>query len=129
MNKWSKGNITLLGDAAHPMLPYLSQGAAMAIEDAYVLAEALDQFGANINSALEAYEAERLPRTRDVQLQSRERGRTYHLESPEERRERDKEIEKRQKENPNAVGISSEWVYEYDATNCRDRFDKSKTSV
>lgn len=128
IEKWSKGKVTLLGDAAHPMLPYLSQGAAMSIEDAYVLAEALDEFGPDISDALELYEKERLPRTRDVQLQSRERGRTYHLESQEEQRNRNKKIEERQKENPNAVGIGSEWVYEYDATNCRERFYKSKTS-
>jgi uncharacterized membrane protein YdjX (TVP38/TMEM64 family) len=41
MKSWSKGRVTLLGDAAHPMLPFLSQGAAMAIEDAYVLAASL----------------------------------------------------------------------------------------
>ena len=41
MPTWTRGRITLLGDAAHPMLPFLSQGAAMAIEDAFVLARAL----------------------------------------------------------------------------------------
>ncbi|MCM3759874.1 FAD-dependent monooxygenase [Alkalihalobacillus oceani] len=129
MERWSKGHATLLGDAAHPMLPYLSQGAAMAIEDAYVLSEALDHFEGDICLALEAYEGERRSRTRNVQLQSRERGRTYHLESPEEQYKRNQAIQERQKENPNAVGISSEWVYEYDATTCRQRFDPSKTSV
>jgi salicylate hydroxylase len=44
MTKWSAGRVTLLGDAAHPMLPFLSQGAAMAIEDAYVLAVAFSHF-------------------------------------------------------------------------------------
>lgn len=128
MEQWSKGNATLLGDAAHPMLPYLSQGAAMAIEDAYVLAEALDYFEGDISLALEAYEEERRPRTSRVQLQSRENGRTYHLTSPEEQRKRNQAIMERQKNNPNAVGISSEWVYEYDATTCRKRFNKSKAS-
>ncbi|WNC15447.1 FAD-dependent monooxygenase [Brevibacillus brevis] len=129
MKQWSKGHATLLGDAAHPMLPYLSQGAAMAIEDAYVLSEALVYFDGNVPLALKAYETERLSRTRDVQLQSRERGRTYHLETPEEQRRRDLALKERQAENPNAVGISAEWVYEYDATTCPQRFRKSAASV
>lgn len=129
MEKWSKGHATLLGDSAHPMLPYLSQGAAMAIEDAFVLSEAIAYFDGNVPLALEAYEAERRDRTRNVQLQARERGRTYHLESPEEQRKRDQAMRERQSENPNAVGISAEWIYEYDATTCRQRFGTSKASV
>ncbi|MDM0026059.1 FAD-dependent monooxygenase [Variovorax saccharolyticus] len=123
MAQWSQGRVTLLGDAAHPMLPFLSQGAAMAIEDAYVLAAALAHFGADQDAALRAYEAERLPRTARVQLEARERGRTYHLSTPEEQRERDLAFQKQQASNPNAVGIKAEWVYEYDATRCIERFD------
>ena len=120
---WSQGNVTLLGDAAHPMLPFLSQGAAMAIEDAYVLAEALAHFGADdLGAALDAYEAERRPRTARVQLEARERGRTYHLSSDEELRERDLAFQQEQARDPNAVGIKAEWVYQYDARSCRDRF-------
>lgn len=124
MARWSQGNVTLLGDAAHPMLPFLSQGAAMAIEDAYVLAQALDHFGpAKLDAALDAYEMERRPRTARVQLEARERGRTYHLASPEESRARDLAFKEEQARNPNAVGIKAEWVYQYDARICRDRFD------
>lgn len=123
MDRWSKGDVTLLGDAAHPMLPFLSQGAAMAIEDAYVLAEALDHFGlARLGTALDAYEAERRPRTARVQLEARERGRTYHLSSADELRERDLAFQREQAQNPNAVGIKAEWVYQYDARLCRNRF-------
>jgi salicylate hydroxylase len=114
----------LLGDAAHPMLPFLSQGAAMAIEDAYVLAQALTHFE-QIDNALSAYEAERRPRTARVQLEARERGRTYHLASPEEQEKRDREMELQQKNNPNAVGIKAEWVYEYDAVRCAERFHQT----
>ncbi|MFM0095833.1 FAD-dependent monooxygenase [Paraburkholderia nemoris] len=121
MPQWSKGAFTLLGDAAHPMLPFLSQGAAMAIEDAYVLAEALAHFG-HLQGALDAYEEERRPRTARVQLEARERGRTYHLASPEEQAKRDLEMQQQQKTNPNAVGIKAEWVYEYDARLCVERF-------
>lgn len=123
MPRWSQGNVTLLGDAAHPMLPFLSQGAAMAIEDAYVLAQALDQFGPReLDAALDAYEAERRPRTARVQLEARERGRTYHMSTAEELRERDLAFRREQANNPNAVGIKAEWVYQYDARTCRDRF-------
>ncbi|MCL6444986.1 MAG: FAD-dependent monooxygenase, partial [Alicyclobacillus sp.] len=129
MARWSQGHVTLLGDAAHPMLPFLSQGAAMAIEDAYVLAEALEYFEGDVLAALEAYETERRPRTTEVQLQSRERGRTYHLSSPEEQRRRDEVFRQKQAQNPNAVGIGAEWVYEYDATTCRERFTRSTASA
>jgi salicylate hydroxylase len=126
MSRWSHGSATLLGDAAHPMLPFLSQGAAMAVEDAYVLAQALSHFGrGELDVALDSYEAERRPRTTRVQLEARERGRTYHLSSPEESRERDLAFKREQARNPNAVGIKAEWVYQYDARTCRDRFRKS----
>lgn len=116
MTRWSRGRVTLLGDAAHPMLPFLSQGAAMGIEDAYVLARALARDSGDVSAALLAYEGERIPRTSRVQLEARERGRTYHLATPEEQRKRDNEMLRRQKEDPTAVGIKAEWVYAYNAT-------------
>jgi salicylate hydroxylase len=123
MKTWSKGNATLLGDAAHPMLPFLSQGAAMAIEDGYVLAQSLAFHGSHqLQSALRAYELERLPRTSRVQLEARERGRTYHLPSAWSQLKRDMAYRWRQLLNPNAVGIQANWVYEYDARDCEKRF-------
>jgi salicylate hydroxylase len=123
MQTWSKGNATLLGDAAHPMLPFLSQGAAMAIEDGYVLAQSLAFHGPRqLQQALRAYELERLPRTSRVQLEARERGRTYHLPSAWSQLKRDMAYRWRQLLNPNAVGIQANWVYEYDARDCVSRF-------
>jgi salicylate hydroxylase len=123
MKTWSKGNATLLGDAAHPMLPFLSQGAAMAIEDGYVLAQSLAFHGPRqLQAALRAYELERLPRTSRVQLEARERGRTYHLPSAWSQLKRDMAYRWRQLLNPNAVGIQANWVYEYDARDCGARF-------
>lgn len=116
MQTWSQGRITLLGDAAHPMLPFLSQGAAMAIEDAYVLAAALEALPGRLDQALAAYEAERLPRTSRVQLEARERGKTYHLSSKEEQAKRDAEYLEQQKKDPHAGGIKANWVYAYNAT-------------
>lgn len=116
MTSWSKGRVTLLGDASHPMLPFLSQGAAMAIEDAYVLAKALHALPDRIEEALRQYEAERLPRTARVQLEARERGRTYHLSSKEEQAKRDAEYREQQKKDPHSGGIKANWVYAYNAT-------------
>jgi salicylate hydroxylase len=94
-----------------------------------VLADALAHFGADVPAALAAYELERRPRTSMVQLQARERGRTYHLASEEEQRQRDLAYQEAQKKNPNAVGIRAEWIYEYDATRCRERFDREPAAV
>jgi salicylate hydroxylase len=76
---WGKGPVTLLGDAAHPMLPYLAQGAAMAIEDAAVLADCLARMGNDTPSALRTYERMRLPRTARTQREARHNGTIYHM--------------------------------------------------
>jgi 6-hydroxynicotinate 3-monooxygenase len=69
---WSKGNITLLGDACHPMTPYMAQGAAMAIEDAAILSRCLaDADRDGVAAAFRRFEATRKPRTSRVQLSSR----------------------------------------------------------
>jgi salicylate hydroxylase len=116
MPAWSVGQATLLGDAAHPMLPFLSQGAAMAIEDGYVLAASLHAHGRDVTAGLRQYEALRRPRTARVQLESRERGRTYHLASPLALLKRDIAYRVRNLINPHKSGIKANWVYEYDAT-------------
>ena len=76
--RWSKGHATLLGDAAHPMLPFLAQGAAMAIEDAAALADALAK-SADVEPALRAYEAGRRPRTAKVQAWATRNATLFHL--------------------------------------------------
>lgn len=71
MPQWAKGCATLLGDAAHPMVPFMAQGACMAIEDAVVLARALGEVESNsIETALQIYEVERKPRTARIQESS-----------------------------------------------------------
>jgi 6-hydroxynicotinate 3-monooxygenase len=71
--RWGEGNVTLLGDAAHPMTPYMAQGAAMAIEDAAVLSRCLDGMDRDgVGTALARYEATRRERTSRVQLTSRQ---------------------------------------------------------
>jgi salicylate hydroxylase len=69
--QWTRGRVTLLGDAAHPTMPTLAQGANMAIEDGFVLARALAQHD-DVDTALAAYVAARQPRTARVTLQSRQ---------------------------------------------------------
>jgi salicylate hydroxylase len=63
MPRWSKGRATLLGDACHPTLPFLGQGAVMAIEDAYVLAQCLAKYALDHATAFASYEHARCART------------------------------------------------------------------
>ena len=63
VKNWSRGRVTLLGDAAHPMLQYLAQGACMATEDAVVLAEKVEAAPGDLPAAFQAYEQERYLRT------------------------------------------------------------------
>jgi salicylate hydroxylase len=79
--KWTRGPVTLLGDAAHPMVPFLAQGAAQAIEDAAALARHLRETD-DFPAALLAYEQERIPRTANVQRRSRRQMRVYHASGP-----------------------------------------------
>jgi salicylate hydroxylase len=77
---WSQGAAALLGDAAHPMLPFMAQGAAMAIEDAAVVARCLARMPDDAEGALKTYTAVRRARTRKVQRQATRNGQRYHLE-------------------------------------------------
>ena len=80
--RWSVGRVTLLGDAAHPMLPFLAQGGAMAMEDGFVLAETLKQSPEDVEGALQRYEKLRLGRTAQVQASSRARADVCQVASP-----------------------------------------------
>jgi salicylate hydroxylase len=73
------GLVTLLGDAAHPVLPFLAQGAALAIEDAWVLAELLAAMPERSATAMRVYESRRYARARKVQRAARANGVIYHL--------------------------------------------------
>ena len=77
LERWSVGRVALLGDAAHPMLPFLGQGAAMGIEDAMLLARAFAAAG-TLDEALQRYVEARQARTTWVMLKSRETARNYH---------------------------------------------------
>jgi salicylate hydroxylase len=75
---WSAGRITLLGDACHPTLPFLAQGAVMAIEDGFILARALEAHGADVAGAFRAYEAARHERTSRVVNGSADNAKRFH---------------------------------------------------
>ena len=77
---WSRGRTTLLGDAAHPMLQYLAQGACMAIEDAVVLADCLEAADRDIPAAFQTYQNARYLRTGKCQMMARLYGEFYHAD-------------------------------------------------
>ena len=107
---WGDGAITLLGDAAHPMLPFMAQGACQAIEDAAVLAACLRLVSEPVHT-LRRYESLRQERTATVQLAARRNETLFHLPDGPEQRARDREL----------AGTSGErtvhrnaWVFGYD---------------
>jgi 2-polyprenyl-6-methoxyphenol hydroxylase-like FAD-dependent oxidoreductase len=82
--RWSAGPATLLGDAAHPMMQYLAQGACMALEDAVTLGAAVRACGLDdLPAAFSLYESARVARTARVVLSVREMGRLYHARGVE----------------------------------------------
>ncbi|MDP9083417.1 MAG: 3-hydroxybenzoate 6-monooxygenase [Pseudomonadota bacterium] len=83
IGRWSFGRVTLLGDAAHPMLQYLAQGACTALEDAVTLGEALRAANDDYAPAFEQYQHSRVARTARVVLSAREMGRVYHAKGVE----------------------------------------------
>ena len=93
---WTRGRATLLGDAAHPMMPTLAQGAAITLEDAYALARNLARHDDPVE-ALAAYEAERRPRASKVQLQAREQFQNN-------------------RKVPAPPPLSRDWIFAHDAT-------------
>jgi salicylate hydroxylase len=102
---WSSARVTMLGDAVHATLPYLAQGAAMAIEDAAVLARALDLENP-LQERLRIYEKHRAPRTARIVEESTEMGELYHISNAEEMR---KAFQDR-----NIAKSRNEWLYPYD---------------
>ncbi len=81
LDRYAFGRIALIGDAAHPMTPFLAQGAAQAIEDAEALARRLGETN-DVEAALAAYSADRVARANRVQREATMQGRIYHLSGP-----------------------------------------------
>jgi salicylate hydroxylase len=114
--KWTRGRVAILGDAAHPMLPYLGQGACQAIEDGAVLATALAAEPTDPPLGLARYERTRRPRASRVVLAARERGLSNHLSSPFASLKRDIEIAVRRRLGKDSEGRGAAWIPAYDAT-------------
>ncbi|MGL4231969.1 MAG: 3-hydroxybenzoate 6-monooxygenase [Casimicrobium sp.] len=104
---WTKGNVTLLGDAAHPMLQYLAQGAGQAIEDACVLRESL-RINDDVEAAFKKYESVRYLRTARLQLTARFYGDIYHASGVT--RELRNHLFQRGKESAGFAGLK--WMYD-----------------
>ncbi len=81
-SQMAQGRVALLGDAAHPMRPYLAQGAGMAIEDAQVLAYCLTQCTDTVSARLQAYADQRWARNARVQARAIRNGRIFHATGP-----------------------------------------------
>jgi salicylate hydroxylase len=111
LERWSVGRVTLLGDACHPMLPFMAQGAAQAIEDGATLAACLDP--TDLPTALQRYERLRIPRTARLQAMSANNKTRFHLPDGAQQHERDAEMAN------GATDWSFEaagWIYAHDAT-------------
>ncbi len=113
--RWSKGRATLLGDSAHAMLPYLGQGAAMAIEDGCVLAAMIARHGDDLDEALAGYERIRAPRTEAAVMGSRARAKENHLASRFAQFKRDVKFAWRQRFGSDNTAFQAAWLYDYDA--------------
>ena len=114
--EWTRGRVTVLGDSAHSMLPYLGQGACQAIEDGCVLAAALAAEPDDPVAGLGRYERTRRPRASQVVLASRERGVSNHLASPLAAFRRDLSIAVRRRLGRDPDGRGTGWIPEYDAS-------------
>jgi salicylate hydroxylase len=114
LSHWSKGRATLLGDSAHAMLPYIGQGACMAIEDGYTLAAVIAQMPDDIGAALKVYERMRLPRARRAVLEARARGEEMHRTSPWGQIKRNFKMALHQRLGGDKTGIQLGAFYSYD---------------
>jgi salicylate hydroxylase len=106
LRHWSKGRVVLLGDAVHPTLPYLAQGAALAIEDAATLSDCLKE-ESNPAEAFRDYQRLRQSRASRVQRRSQRLGRYYHFKGPA-RFARNTILPRR---GPDSLLHSLDWLY------------------
>ncbi len=114
MQQWSKGRISLLGDACHPTLPFLAQGAVMAMEDGVVLTRCLEKY-ADPKEALLRYEAARVERTTKMVLGARENTDRFHSSELRTKESADAYLSKEMGANP--IHDRYHWLYIYDAAN------------
>lgn len=127
--RWVRGNVALLGDAAHAMLPFQAQGAAQGIEDAMALCRCLAQYLDNPGNALLLYERLRRPRASRVQRASRANGRLFHL-APPLAGARDAIFRATARFAPSALARGQDWLYGYDVdAACDEYLEKRKRTM
>lgn len=114
--RWHSGRAVLIGDACHPALPFMAQGAVMAIEDAYVLAMLCAQQPGGLAAALQAFHARRIGRTSRVQLGSRRNGATFHRSGRVAQIAAYGPMRVAGKFLPQAVLARQDWLYGHDVT-------------
>jgi len=113
LNAWSQDRVTLLGDAAHPTLPFLAQGANMAIEDGIVLARCIEAFSSNLPEALKRYENLRIERTSRIVRGSAENARRFHNPALAQASSAQRYVDEEWSEAK--VRARYNWLFEYDA--------------
>jgi salicylate hydroxylase len=115
LQQWTRGRITVLGDACHSALPYLAQGAAMAIEDGMVLARAVDAHRSDVARAFAVYEAARVERTTRMVRLAAAQLESMHSPALAEAQSGRRHIETEHNENREREKL--DWLYKYDAVN------------
>ena len=115
---WYQGRVVLLGDACHPMLPFMAQGAAMAIEDAYVLAKYVTQ--RPLSDALMSYEKIRKPRATRIQKMSKANAGLYHMHGGVLGKFKLKALKTASRFAPNVIQSKLDSVYGYNVVRSSD---------
>ncbi len=115
LEKWSDGRVVLLGDACHPMLPFMAQGAVMAMEDAYVLARSLSQHS-DIDKAFTDYFGKRYARTARVQKIARDNMQLFHQRSTGGKLINFAPLWLANRLMPNKFHEHNDWLYGHDVT-------------
>ncbi len=112
--EWHRGRTALLGDAAHPTLPFMAQGAVMAIEDAWVLAQSLAEMGLEDGPAL--YQARRRHRVERVINMANKNARNYHYSNPLARGLGHGALRLANRYSPQKILGRFDWIYKHDVT-------------
>ncbi|TYB39704.1 FAD-dependent oxidoreductase [Micromonospora sp. AP08] len=120
LEQWSVGRIGLLGDAAHPIWPFLANGATQAIEDAYVLSRCLARGSVDtVEESLREFQQRRWDRVAEVARVSREMATVYHLSDPEAITRRNEQMRERAKTDPYGLWLRG-WLWGYDVVSAAD---------
>jgi salicylate hydroxylase len=112
--RWCRGVVTLMGDACHPTLPFLAQGAMMAIEDGLVLARCLEAHAGDLPGAFERFQQLRMERTSKIVVGSSENAKRFHAQELSNAAEAQAYVDREW--NPERVEQRYTWLFAYDAT-------------